>query len=1397
MYTQTNRFRRDDDDRNENVIPQTQKVWTHGHRKQRRKDKPARRFTAGKRDKHNADITNNTTNGNITSLHDITLKIRKLYDDVASEFTSAVTNNNLLSTPFKPINYKRIHKRWKNKKFKQQVGGADCLDNTRLKSLTVMEDPDGDGNTFIVTNNSTDRNVTGSLDAVVKELMKQPNPPGTTAPVKFPIVAPPAAPAPPPPGTVPVPVDPNQPDADIDGSLTLTLKQYNSADFKKMYGAAKPANPTPALPVLPSTQPQAAVTDPVVKRKQLLLKAVTAIAIIGATGATAKSEPIKPPVADKPVPETEAGETEAEKKRKLQKQLALIAAATSISGLGALGATEDTDTKKRLEDKEAELEKIRKENEETAKRNYKFLTAVAAIAGIAAAGAIEGPEPAPAPPEPVEVEAVSVESKLNDEDFAWDSLYAKWMQIIRTQQYKTEAERDILWDEDKEVSPGSIPNFEPANLTRADFEVMLKNANDGKNVSNIDPKYKSKKVYQNINKWVTKWKELGGAIRTFISFKTGDKKNKEEAHSGDPHKITNADLVIDKVLSKKIPVIRNSDTIKQIFTKFTTWIDNSGNMEKLIDAFNTLDITPFALTNDPTKNIEVVKGFIENPNEPQGESEIDVLKTENKRRRRNQKVIICKLILLKLLAGAGDNPNIINSFYTYQGNKNFFDDVIGKINENSDERATIIEKLREVSDVQFNQMFVHYNPKFINPAGDDSKNRKKPVLPKLLSESFPYKESPGALGAGGAKIGPKTDADDDSKDLLNLKDVLYGKFYSVWDSSVIGNQARYENGKFESLVKILTGGGNVILFGYGYSGSGKTYTLTNEDAAKPEDWGIGPKLVASLLNDVKTSSVTYSATVEELYCADITYSLIAGFSYPGVIGSRNNMISYTRKIDNSTDINNLITLMKEVKTIRLNAGRIKATVNNAESSRGHLFYTIAFSGASQSIGNLVICDMGGREDPLEMAKQTYIVTAAGNPAGNKHIGCLAKKIGPSSKGGDRYSIWPKKEPEPGSDIRVIAYDSEDIIINSKYYTIKSIMSDTEDAKSNVIIDHKILDAFRYFNAGSNPKALSVYLNRYATSYYKDPKISETLENFFISCKEGFFINETINHLTAYINYLSMMGETLVANKVMPTSISQLSGYNIASDNTHYDPTHFIQDPQRVIYEIEKTYNANDLGRQSIQQIINTAGGKVANIIGQTDYFGIITKLFSLKRPRESKSSVICVMACIRTSHKNTSDSYRLATERTLNFAISVSASNPALKEVMTEQFDISGLKTSDDDINPDKTGSFLLVGPGSYNEAAVAKYVAEGALTRNRQSKLFNGRPKPKTEIEAKRLLNEYLNSSEYNAWENHYIKQGENPLNKEKIKSSFKPIISNGGTRRKHKSGGNKKTRRIRNRTK
>jgi predicted nucleic acid-binding Zn-ribbon protein len=69
-------------------------------------------------------------------------------------------------------------------------------------------------------------------------------------------------------------------------------------------------------------------------------------------------------------------------------------------------------------------------------------------------------------------------------------------------------------------------------------------------------------------------------------------------------------------------------------------------------------------------------------------------------------------------------------------------------------------------------------------------------------------------------------------------------------------------------------------------------------------------------------------------------------------------------IDDMVKFNEVI---RKVEQTRKNDGHIKPTPNNPESSRGHLFLKLKIRHrATGTEGRLIICDMGGRENPVEI-----------------------------------------------------------------------------------------------------------------------------------------------------------------------------------------------------------------------------------------------------------------------------------------------------------------------------------------------------------------------------------------------------------------------------------------------
>jgi hypothetical protein len=239
----------------------------------------------------------------------------------------------------------------------------------------------------------------------------------------------------------------------------------------------------------------------------------------------------------------------------------------------------------------------------------------------------------------------------------------------------------------------------------------------------------------------------------------------------------------------------------------------------------------------------------------------------------------------------------------------------------------------------------------------------------------------------------------------------YGPFADVFDETNTNFDVYKRMGNmFEQLEK----GYNITIFGFGFSGSGKTYTLLGSDS-KDKNKGITQLAIASLkekgYNNItcklrelapmhthsrmtyyglegaqqeykvpwtnadgtqrakndseKVKSWKWDSNSGEVKLKDKNYDSLNA-------GTKLIEIDYDTYKDNSkssfkinpADIDNLI---EKVTALRVNALRISATPNNPQSSRGHLFLEFTIKKAGQDKGSkLTICDMAGSENTKEI-----------------------------------------------------------------------------------------------------------------------------------------------------------------------------------------------------------------------------------------------------------------------------------------------------------------------------------------------------------------------------------------------------------------------------------------------
>ena len=350
----------------------------------------------------------------------------------------------------------------------------------------------------------------------------------------------------------------------------------------------------------------------------------------------------------------------------------------------------------------------------------------------------------------------------------------------------------------------------------------------------------------------------------------------------------------------------------------------------------------------------------------------------------------------------------------------------------------------------------------------------------------------------------------------------------------IPNEDKYMRVK-ELLDKIPVDQATVVIFGYGYSGSGKTYTLLGkriEDTLKSLALADKQKLksiettLQAKMRSVKTapdhgryetaitdlkeflkenrydsSQVDHAEDVEgiahiairnyiraynevileevfEMYDDSYYFTFNRGdgvgkyrpelpiFGYDINGEMRRWPTLQGLKLNYNIDVNKFNDVIRKVEQTRRTHKHIKPTPNNPESSRGHLFIKLKITHRNGTNGRLIICDMGGRENP-------------------KYIWDTGQYC-PSKK--EDLPPIPISRANPD-----VAYTDDGIEVEC---TAKDRLSFSKAFSKG-------------FDAGRGGINLETALQEKGTS--GNPKILQTL-------KQGFYINDSINELLHVFGY---------------------------------------------------------------------------------------------------------------------------------------------------------------------------------------------------------------------------------------------------------------------------------------
>ena len=229
----------------------------------------------------------------------------------------------------------------------------------------------------------------------------------------------------------------------------------------------------------------------------------------------------------------------------------------------------------------------------------------------------------------------------------------------------------------------------------------------------------------------------------------------------------------------------------------------------------------------------------------------------------------------------------------------------------------------------------------------------------------------------------------------------YGPFFSIYDQKT--NEEMYypsedpEIKPIKGIFDQLKSGYSNFVFGYGYSGSGKTYTLFGKVG---DTLGVLQLGLADLMSD-PTINIKYKylfeiygrifpTTTTTTYDSNIfvyhdknrdmeKYEPFTKSSHELFNYEYDNMLGIRDDVPVMSTINQVIS---ELTRIRVNNGHIKATVNNPESSRGHLFLTFEVikthpTTRTQTSSYITVVDMAGIENP-QMIADMYFTEGTSN-----------------------------------------------------------------------------------------------------------------------------------------------------------------------------------------------------------------------------------------------------------------------------------------------------------------------------------------------------------------------------------------------------------------------------------
>lgn len=248
------------------------------------------------------------------------------------------------------------------------------------------------------------------------------------------------------------------------------------------------------------------------------------------------------------------------------------------------------------------------------------------------------------------------------------------------------------------------------------------------------------------------------------------------------------------------------------------------------------------------------------------------------------------------------------------------------------------------------------------------------------------------------------------KTVCNSKEQVFGDFYGAFGESstnvdiftgmdntlVLPGSMKVDTNKIAlsglyNVFRQVEDGYSIVLFGYGGSGAGKTFTLLGGNGVPGViEYGL------TNLSGVKNIKVKYvfeqymaSVDVQLLRLSGKIYNLVREVPQLREFSVNENDL-FAQRIGSSVRLDSISPedmpkLTQALEDYRKEHGRIKNIPSNPESSRSHLYIVFEVRFESGQVGYITVVDMAGRESPMDTLNMYYENASLGALFGNAKL----------------------------------------------------------------------------------------------------------------------------------------------------------------------------------------------------------------------------------------------------------------------------------------------------------------------------------------------------------------------------------------------------------------------------